>query len=48
MYYEGVGTIQNYKLSLKYCWLCVLNGNKRCLEKVDKIKDKFLKKLFKK
>tara|TARA_B100001564_G_scaffold342514_1_gene338196 strand:+ start:469 stop:1083 length:615 start_codon:yes stop_codon:yes gene_type:complete len=40
MYYEGVGTIQNYKLSLKYCWLCVLNGNKRCLKKVDKIKSK--------
>ena len=40
MYYEGVGTIQNYKLSLKYCWLCVLNGNKRCLKKIDKIKSK--------
>jgi len=40
MYYEGVGTIQNYKQSLKYCWLCVLNGNKRCLKKVDKIKNK--------
>ena len=40
MYYEGVGTIQNYKLSLKYCWLCILNGNKRCLKKVDKIKSK--------
>ncbi len=40
MYYEGVGTIQNYKLSLKYCWLCALNGNKRCIEKLDKIKDK--------
>ena len=40
MYYEGIGTIQNYKQSLKYCWLCVLNGNKRCLKKVDKIKSK--------
>ena len=40
MYYEGVGTIQNYKQSLKYCWLCVLNGNKRCLKKVDQIKSK--------
>ena len=40
MYYEGVGTIQNFKLSLKYCWLCVLNGNKKCLKKVDKIKSK--------
>jgi len=40
MYYEGIGTIQNYKQSLKYCWLCVLNGNKRCLKKVDQIKNK--------
>ena len=40
MYYEGIGTIQNYKQSLKYCWLCVLNGNKRCLKKIDKIKSK--------
>ena len=40
MYYEGVGTIQNFKQSLKYCWLCVLNGNKRCLKKVDQIKSK--------
>ena len=40
MYYEGVGTIQNYKQSLKYCWLCVLNGNKKCLKKVDQIKSK--------
>ncbi len=40
MYYEGIGTIQNYKLSLKYCWLCALNGNKRCIEKLDKIKNK--------
>ena len=40
MYYEGVGTIQNFKQSLKYCWLCVLNGNKKCLKKVDTIKSK--------
>ena len=40
MYYEGVGTIQNFKLSLKYCWLCILNGNKRCLKKIDEIKSK--------
>ena len=40
MYYEGVGTIQNFKQSLKYCWLCVLNGNKKCLKKVDIIKSK--------
>ena len=40
MYYEGVGTIQNFKLSLKYCWVCVLNGNKKCLKKLDRIKSK--------
>ena len=40
MYYEGVGTIQNFKQSLKYCWLCILNGNKRCLKKIDEIKGK--------
>ena len=40
MYYEGVGTIQNFKQSLKYCWLCALNGNKKCLKKVDTIKSK--------
>ena len=38
MYFEGVGTIQNYRLSLKYCWLCILNGNKKCLKKVKEIK----------
>ena len=40
MYYEGIGTIQNFKQSLKYCWLCALNGNKKCLKKVDTIKSK--------
>ena len=40
MYFEGVGTIQNYRLSLKYCWLCILNGNKKCLKKVKEIKKK--------
>ena len=40
MYYEGIGTIQNYRLSLKYCWLCALNGNKKCLKKVTKVKSK--------
>ena len=44
MYYEGVGTIQNYKLSLKYCWLCALNGNKRCLKKLNKIKSRLSEK----
>ena len=40
MYYEGVGTIQNYRLALKYSWLCALNGNKRCIKKLKKVKDK--------
>ena len=46
MYYEGVGTIQNFKQSLKYCWLCVLNGNKKCLKKVDIIKSKLSEKVI--
>ncbi|MAI28719.1 MAG: hypothetical protein CMP38_00780 [Rickettsiales bacterium] len=46
MYYEGVGTIQNYKMSLKYCWLCALNGNKKCLKKIDKIKNKLTEKVI--
>ena len=46
MYYEGIGTIQNFKLSLKYCWLCVLNGNKKCLKKVDEIKGKLSEKII--
>ena len=44
MYYEGIGTIQNYRLSLKYCWLCALNGNKKCLKKVTQIKSKLSEK----
>ena len=28
MYFEGIGTVQNYEQSLKYTWLCALNGNK--------------------
>ena len=46
MYYEGVGTIQNYKLSLKNCWLCALNGNKRCINKIDKVKSKVTEKVI--
>ncbi len=40
MYFEGIGTIQNFSKSLEYTWLCSLNGNKRCLRKVESIKDK--------
>ena len=42
MYFEGIGTTQDFKLSLKYTWLCSLNGNKRCLRKVDKVIDKLV------
>tara|TARA_B100000900_G_scaffold314550_1_gene273426 strand:+ start:379 stop:1035 length:657 start_codon:yes stop_codon:yes gene_type:complete len=40
MYFEGIGTIQDYSESLKYTWLCSLNGNKKCLNKIKLIKDK--------
>ena len=40
MYYEGIGTIQNFRKSLKYTWLCSLNGNKKCLKKIKFIKEK--------
>ena len=46
MYYEGIGTIQNYKLSLMYCWLCALNGNNKCLKKIDKIKSRLSEKVI--
>ena len=46
MFYEGIGTIQNYRSSLKYCWLCALNGNQKCLKKIDKIKDKLPEKII--
>ena len=46
MYYEGIGTIQNYRLSLKYCWLCALNGNKKCIRKIDKVKSKVTEKII--
>lgn len=40
MYFDGIGTVQNYNLSLKYTWLCSLNGNKRCLKKIKSLEDK--------
>ena len=40
MYFEGIGTIQDYSKSLRYTWLCSLNGNKKCLNKIKSIKDK--------
>ncbi len=40
MYFEGIGTTQDYSKSLKYTWLCSLNGNKKCLNKIESIKDK--------
>ena len=40
MYFEGIGTTQDYSKSLKYTWLCSLNGNKKCFNKIKSIKDK--------
>ena len=40
MYFEGIGTTQDYSNSLKYTWLCSLNGNKKCLNKITSLKDK--------
>ena len=40
MYFEGIGTTQDYTNSLKYTWLCSLNGNKKCLKKINLLKDK--------
>lgn len=40
MYFEGIGTTQNYHKSLEYTWLCSLNGNKKCINKLKKVKDK--------
>ena len=40
MFYEGIGTVQNFELSLKYSWLCSLNGNKRCLKKIKSLEQK--------
>ena len=35
MFFEGIGTTQDYVESLKYSWLCSLNGNKKCLPEID-------------
>ena len=40
MYFEGIGTTQNYSNSLKYTWLCSLNGNKKCLNKIKSLEEK--------
>ncbi len=46
MFYEGIGTTQDFSQSLKYTWLCSLNGNKRCLRKVKSIEEKLDKDEF--
>ena len=46
MFYEGIGTTQDFSESLKYTWLCSLNGNKGCLKKVKFIEDKLDKDEF--
>ena len=46
MFFEGVGTTQDFLESLKYSWLCSLNGDKRCLDRVDTLKDKLNEKEF--
>ena len=40
MNFEGIGTTQDYQLSLKYTWLCSLNGNKKCINKIDRVLNK--------
>ena len=40
MYFEGIGTTQNFHKSLEYTWLCSLNGNKKCIKKLKKVKEK--------
>ena len=34
------------KQSLKNCWLCALNGNKKCINKIDKVKSKVTEKVI--
>ena len=46
MFYEGIGTTQDFSKSLEYTWLCSLNGNKRCLKKIDSIEEKLDKDEF--
>ena len=40
MYFEGIGTTQNFNKSLKYSWLCALNGNDKCIKKLKNVKNK--------
>ena len=40
MYFEGIGTTQIFHKSLEYKWLCSLNVNKKCINKLKKVKDK--------
>ena len=40
MYFEGIGTTQNFNKSLRYSWLCALNGNDKCIKKLKNIKNK--------
>ena len=46
MFYEGIGTTQDFSKSLEYTWLCSLNGNKRCLKKIESIEEKLDKDEF--
>ncbi len=46
MYFEGIGTTQDYLQSLKYYWLCTLNGNKKCIKKIKILKEKLDEKEF--
>ena len=32
--------LKNYYKSLEYTWLCSLNGNKKCIKKLEKVKEK--------
>tara|TARA_B100001093_G_C26337533_1_gene804595 strand:- start:29 stop:667 length:639 start_codon:yes stop_codon:yes gene_type:complete len=40
MYSSGIGTTQDYKKALKWAWLCALGGEKRCIKKIDLVKEK--------
>ena len=46
MYYEGIGTVQDFNSSLKYSWLCALNGNQKCIKKIDVLKEKLSEENF--
>ena len=45
MYFEGIGTTQNYHKSLEYTWLCSLNGNKKCIKKLKKERKAVVKRM---